>query len=249
MVSRQRSPNYPGIDLEAAIDFAGQLYSVVKRGEFRPEDAARAWGYSSASGPVRSRVGALRQYGIVEGKKGSNPRLSRAGQGFVVRTRASREYRDALRVAALAPPLFREVHDTKSGASDGAIREYLLLDKNFTEDGADTFVEVYRSSLRLAGLDEDDIMTGLDEDEFSFENEDTVSPPRSSTRHPDARSVTLPVGKVWPTLTGPFPMSKELWDQMLALLKAMEPGLVEKKQIDQSADALDFPTSPESNDT
>ena len=251
MVSRQRSPNYPRIDLETAIEYAKQLYRNVSRGEFTLLDAAKAWGYSSASGPVRSRVATLRQYGIVEGKKGALPRFTRAGQGFVVRTRASREYKEALREAALAPPLFQEMYDAKSGASDGAIREHLLLDKKFTEDGATTFVEVYRSSLSLAGLDEneDDIMTGLDEDELIYENEETVSSPSPSNHDPDARSVTLPVGEVWPTLTGPFPMPKELWDQMLDLLKAMEPGLVEKKQMDVDANAPDFPASSESSET
>ena len=113
MAVRHRSPNYPGVDLEAAIEAASMLYDKVKRGAFTPVDATEAWGYSSASGPVRVKIAALRQFGMLDGKKGENPALSRLGLTFILRNRSSREYQDALRRAATNPPLFAKAKDTK----------------------------------------------------------------------------------------------------------------------------------------
>ena len=88
-------------------------------------------------------------------------------------TKASREYRDALQEAALAPPLFREIRDSKPDASNGVIRHYLIVDRNFTDDGAKRLIDVYRATMRLAGLDGDGIMSGLEEEEIWPESEDT----------------------------------------------------------------------------
>ena len=44
MVTRLRSPNYPGIDLGEAIEASQAIYQHVQRGEFVPDNAAKAWG-------------------------------------------------------------------------------------------------------------------------------------------------------------------------------------------------------------
>ena len=44
---------------------------------------------------------------------------------------------------------------------------------------------------------------------------------------PGTKEVQLPLANgVWPVLRGQFPMSSGDWDQMIALLQAMKPGLV-----------------------
>lgn len=63
MVLKQRSPNYPGVDLVEAVDLLKKLYPKVQRGEFTPSDAAGPMGYNSVSGPVRRKMAALKQYG------------------------------------------------------------------------------------------------------------------------------------------------------------------------------------------
>ena len=194
MVTRLRSPNYPGIDLGEAIESSQAVYQRVQRGEFTLEDAAKAWGYTSASGPVRVKLAALRQYGLIEGKKGGNPRLSRQALTFILRNRASREYIDALKQAALAPPLIGEVHRLKGGASDAVIREYLIMDRNFTDDGAQKFVDVYKATMRLVNLDDDSIISGLEQDEIEEDgNMLPPPPPPSPSLSPPEGTITIPV--------------------------------------------------------
>ena len=41
------------------------------------------------------------------------------------------------------------------------------------------------------------------------------------------KHVPIPIaGAQWPTLVADFPMTEQAWESMLALLKAMKPGLV-----------------------
>ena len=175
MVTRQRSPNYPGIDLEAAIEAAGSVYQKLGRAQFNLDEAANTWGYRGPSGPVRVRLAALRQYGLLDGQRGENPKLSRRALTFVLRNQSSREYKNALQEAALAPVLFREIGDARPDASDGVLREYLIVDRNFTDDGAERAIAVYRTTMRLASLETEDTISRLEEDESWHESEDDVS--------------------------------------------------------------------------
>ena len=259
MVTRPKSPNYPGVDLGTAIDLVGQLYrGGVGRGEFTAMDAAKAWNYNSPSGPVRVRIGALRQYGLIEGKRGpraEKPRLTRRALTFVIRPQGSREYQDALRETALIPPLFSELNQSHPNATDGVLEGILVMDKNFTDDGAQRCIAAYRSTLRLAGLDEAGTMSGLNDDESPDENEDvpvvsvptnigreSVSAPAQEAPRLSAEHIRVPLRLMGGSLTVavelPDSMTERAWTQMMSMLNALKPGYVPEADdvpSDQSA--------------
>jgi hypothetical protein len=54
-------------------------------------------------------------------------------------------------------------------------------------------------------------------------------PPAS--RGAQVREVPIPIqGSAWPALKAAFPMTEEAWTQMISVLNAMKPGLVEAKK-------------------
>ena len=146
-MSRQRSPNYPAVSLPEAIELVTKLYQREKRAPVDPERAALAWGYSSLSGPPRTKIAALRKYGLVDD----------TSQGLRVSDRAltilnplsGEEKSEALRDAALEPALFREL-STYPGASDENLVARLVR-TGFTEAGAKIAVTSYRETMSLAG--------------------------------------------------------------------------------------------------
>ena len=240
VVTKQRSPNYPGCDLETSIAGAKALYETVSKGEFNLADTIKAWGYGSVSGPVRVRLAALRQFGLLQGKKGDNPRLSRLALTLVLRDRSSAEHLSAIKEATLTPPLFKELQDSKPDVADGALREYLILDKNFTLAGADRFIEVYRSTLRLAHIGiEDDIMSGRPEDESLREDEPDMPLPLPPPM-PEG-SIMIPVlfsqDKVG-TVTLPVNMSTSDWKQLDRILTAYKPDNPTSEQSEIRNDGL-----------
>lgn len=55
-------------------------------------------------------------------------------------------------------------------------------------------------------------------------------PQRPPNRGGQVREVPIPIqGSAWPALKATFPMTEEAWTQMIAVLNAMKPGLVEAK--------------------
>lgn len=223
MVVKQRSPNYPGFDLGAAVEAVHNLYPQVQRGEFTVLDAARAWNYNSASGPVRRLMGALRQYGLMEQKKGDNARLTSRAFTLVLRNQASNEYRTALRDAALEPTLFRELYESKraSGAND-ALRQYLVVERSFTDEGAARFIEVLRATFVLAGISGDDIMTRREEVITTRQEEEEMTPPPSSNK----LVFSLSGGSASIKMELPLPLNEATWTQLTGMMNALKPALV-----------------------
>jgi len=259
MVIKRRSPNYPGISLEVAVDVIGKLYQGhtpgvgVGRGQFTPQDAATAWGYSSTTGPVQIRIGALRQYGLIEGRKGDNPKLSNRAMTLILRDRGSREHRDALREAALDPVIFAELHEELTGAAPDALRQFLIVERNFTSDGANRLIGVYSSSIIYAGLDEYDNIAAQDESVIpdDFDEEENVMPPTPPTPPVPptaAGSITIPVplaqDKV-ATLNIPMNMTPDDWKRLDRILTAYRPDdatIAQKEATNDDFDGADGET-------
>ena len=231
MASKIRSPNYPSIDLGRAVERVNQLYPDVQRGEFAYGDAARAWNYSSVSGPVRRTMGALRQYGLIEHRKGDNAKLTTRALTLILREPESREYRSALRDAALDPPLFTELEENGKGAAAAdALRQYLVVEKNFTKEGATQFIEVFHAARGLANLDESDNIAGLDVVQDVREEPSMQQAPHisiASSPEPGTRTIQIPIpGVPWPTLTVPYPMTEQTWKNFQTMLANMKSALV-----------------------
>lgn len=151
MPAKERSPRYPSISLGEAIDLARRLYEKNGRTAVPAEVLAKVWGYKSASGPMRSKLGAVKAYGLLVGagdKVAVSPRLIT----LVMANPHSNEYVEALRDAAVAPPIFEVLLSTHSEADENAIRYHLVSEKNFTNDGAKKLAETFRETMTLAGL-------------------------------------------------------------------------------------------------
>ena len=243
MAIKRRSPNYPGIDLRSGINVLRSLYEEVKRGNFTPTDAAKAWKYSSTQGPTKVRLAALGHFGLLNRTKDSNLKLSQDALTLVIRNESSREFRDVLRKTVQVPPLFREIQESMPEAAADALRQHLIVDCNFTDSGASKFIKVYRDSFDFVNeIQENDF--GIDRNsevpsdlgaESGF-SADTVAlastvgdqtTGRPNKEDPHMRSIQIPLSNApWATLKGPFPISEMSWEQMIKMLEAMKPGLV-----------------------
>src|SRR5688572_30742916 len=118
MVSKQRSPNYPSIGLDGAVEAAKSLYRREGRTAVAQEVAVKAWGFTALSGSAKSRLAGVRQYGLVENDQQGRIRLSERGLTLAVADSSSPEYAQALKEAALEPDIFRELYEDMRQASD-----------------------------------------------------------------------------------------------------------------------------------
>ena len=152
-LSRERSPNYPNYAIDIAIENIKSLYRAAGRTPVDPVVAVKHWGHQTVSGASRSRLSALRQYGLLDSERGGKIRVSQRGLTVALRSSDSPEFQEAIRSAVLAPQVFRDLYETKRDVADDEIlRHELISERGFSRDGADRAIEVFRANLKFARL-------------------------------------------------------------------------------------------------
>jgi hypothetical protein len=151
---RERSPNYPQLSLEEAVGRVQTLFKRNSRSPVAPEAAVKAWGYTSLNGAARRHLSAVRQYGLISYEKNGDVRISQRGLIIAMRSPGAPEFGEALRDAALSPDVFRDLYNSKRGASEEALQHYLVADRKFSPDGAKQVIGAYQATLEFAKLSE-----------------------------------------------------------------------------------------------
>lgn len=243
---RPRSPSYPVIDLEKAVQRAEVIYEKDGK-HLAPVDTIIAhWGYSAKGGRALRQVAALKKFGLIEEEGSQADRQIKLTQlGLYIVVPDSPERAASLRKAALLPTIHKDLHDKYGDGlpSDSTVRWYLKTEREFMDKAAAELLAEYRATMRFAGLDTRARATRDGTSDFSPpENLRQVpdiasafavgkpktapSPPPSRDENSTLRGVTIPLpGTAWVKIEGEFPMTKESWDQLLAMLTAMKPGL------------------------
>ena len=150
-MATHRSPNYPQYGLNEAADMVRLVYEKEKRSQSSGEIVAKALGYSSLSGNARAKIGSLKQYGLLEGDERKGMRVTDLAMQMLYPS-SGLEHADALKKAAINPPLFRSILEEKSGASDDSIVNYLVSKLDFHPGGAAQAVASYRDAMEVSGL-------------------------------------------------------------------------------------------------
>lgn len=146
-----RSPNYPGFRLEAALEFARQIYNSDGRTAAPLSVVAKALGYTSVSGNVRGKVASLRQYGLVDDVQ-MKIRVSDRALRLIKLDPSDPEFIRLLQQAALQPALFSELYNDMPEASDNSLEVFLETEKRFSREGAKRVINAYRETLKFAQL-------------------------------------------------------------------------------------------------
>jgi hypothetical protein len=174
---------------------AKKLWDAEKKTPVDVATIATAWGYSSVSGRVRTKLGALRKYGLLEDTK-DGARVSELAIRILYAVPDTSDYIAFLREAALKPSLFRELYETHSGASEQAVKAYLVVKRGFSDKGASEAAKAFKESLEVAKLVDSDY-TPLGS--TSEEVEDDMASPQID----QSPSVLLSGGRV--AVAAPYP--------------------------------------------
>lgn len=149
-MARPRSPRYPSVSLEEAIERVRKVFQKEQTNPAPREVIATALGYSGISGASATIIGALRQYGLLVGR-GDDLRVSEDALDIIHAPPGSGEYLEALNRVAFAPPLFSEVREQfgELGPSDANLR-YFLAKRGLSSRAIDVAVRAFRSTVEFA---------------------------------------------------------------------------------------------------
>jgi hypothetical protein len=261
---QSRSPAYPAVPLETAVESARKLWNAQRKQESHIDSTLKALGYAARSGTALRAIAALSHYGLVEetGSKDDRKfRLSEAAQDILHLAETDDRRRRALKAAALSPKIHASLWERYGPnlPDDGAITPYLIRDKGYNDAVVDSIIANYRATLEFAKLDkvEDSNPEGaVQSEERNGEPENGVATDlqdsSSKAKQAAASAQELPI------LVGdnriariPFPMSEDdfdlligtlnLWKKkLLAAKSAAEPGEPARVQTRKSASTEDL---------
>lgn len=188
--AKERSPNYPSMGLPAALEAAKKLWQAEKRTAVPPDVAAKAIGYNSLSGASRAALAALRQYGLIDYFGGSLA-LTDQAVDILVHPQQSEEWIKAVREAANAPEMFREIAQTHRDASDSALNAYLITRKRFSVDGAQKFIRAFRETNALVNRSGEGYSQALANNDGAQGDDMTMPQSTTATQAATGQQVTL----------------------------------------------------------
>jgi hypothetical protein len=161
---RFKSPPYPYLDLEAAVEKTARLAEIAPTYSVPIVSVAKSWGYSPTSSSTIKVLGALNQFGLIDDEGSGDSKkfkLSAIGDAIVRDKRPNSEQRaDALRRAALTPKVFLELWERFKSADvdvDTILHELTLGRKQsgrseYSTSAAEEIAARYKASLGFAGL-------------------------------------------------------------------------------------------------
>lgn len=157
----KRSPRYPRHGLSKAIEMTRKLFEGAHQSKVDSDTAARVIGYSgSASGAASSALGALRQFGLVDGLRGDVAVSDLAMR--ILQPMSPTEKDDAIREAVMKPEIFERIISQFGGklpASDEPVRSFLIRQEGFSTGGAEELIDALRSSMAMIPSKESAVFT------------------------------------------------------------------------------------------
>jgi hypothetical protein len=146
---RSRSPRFPGYSIKEAIEYAKRIYGGVHRATVPSDTIFRLMGFAGKSGPSSAALGALRQFGLIEGV-GDRTRVTDLALS-IVQPASEEERIEGVRLASRNPEVFRLIHERFDGhvpSADEPIKAYLIRELGFSKRGADECLNSLRKTLR-----------------------------------------------------------------------------------------------------
>jgi hypothetical protein len=145
----KRSPRYPRHNLEKTIEMASKLFKGAHQSKIDVDSAARIIGYAGSNGgAAQGALGALRQYGLVDGLRGDVGVSDLAMR--ILQPMDDGERESAMAIAASKPEVFSKILNQFGGklpGSDEPIRSYLIRQEGFSTSGAEEVIETLRETL------------------------------------------------------------------------------------------------------
>lgn len=184
-----RSPAYPSIDLEKAVQRVGQVYAKEKQYPVSTTVIPGLWNYASLNGPAAQQLSALLKFGLMAGEGAGDDREVKVTDLAVqiLNHPSSDARQEAIKTAALLPAIHREMWDQYGTdlPSDSNILWRLTRERGFTDTGAREFIREWRDTISFAKLGSEDAVALLVSSEPEPQLEETHG---SDTRQ---RSVLL----------------------------------------------------------
>jgi hypothetical protein len=149
-MTKARSPNYPGLSLRKAMEFAEKIYAKNHTHKAAPVVVAAAMGYSSLNGKSMTAISAIKKYGLLE-EIDKDLRITKDALTIIAEPKTSPERAKTINKVAFLPDLFAELkaeYGDNGPPNDEILRSYLLR-RGFLMSTVDLPIRAYRETFEL----------------------------------------------------------------------------------------------------
>lgn len=257
--AKTRSPNYPILNLEEALERVREIYKKQHTHPATREVIAKLIGYSSLNGASGTVISALGKYGLLEGRN-DQLHVTPLALDLILHRKGDPEYTDALRTAAFLPALFSELRDQYPGRlpSEHSLRA-TLIKRGFNPKAVDDAIRNYRDTIAFVDAETEDANTDFSDEsppEVPMQTQPgarevattwNAAPPTPALPSvPNMVPYNLPLGtQGMAVLHVPPQLNEASWRLMMAVLEAMKPGIVTEPDLPTLQAVNPQPTEPE----
>lgn len=257
---RKRSPSYPYINLQQAVDLMRRFYEV-EGSRFTPVSVAlEHMDYRATSGSGVRVLATLMQFGLLEAEgTRENKRVRVSELGLTILEAPDEDTRlSAIQEAALTPDIHDQLWHRWDLAdnplpSDSTMRFVLLKEYGFQKNAVDSFIDEFKDTYAFAQLDRESQQPAdqVPNREFISERPNVV-PQRSAVSPAGGyvpggmkeHTIQL-IGQPMARLLLPHPLSERNLEHLINWLRLMGPALTvpeddEYDPSDQADDVLPF---------
>lgn len=154
---RHRSPSYPSIDLETAVEKVAMLYGDIRKNPAHIEAAVESMDYTPGSSATLRAIAAMINYGLVEEEGAGSQRTLRLTKPALDLQHLTKDDPDRLSILqqmALRPKIFEEIFNYYPGQlpNDTTIEKYLKITRGFNPDAVRLLIRNFRSTYQYANL-------------------------------------------------------------------------------------------------
>lgn len=143
-----RSPNYPQIDLGAALDLMRAAYKAEGRNKMSRAVLASHFGYGSLNGRALAKIGAVRAYGLIDGRE-DDLRITTDAIDCLEAPEGSADRASALARCAIRPSVFKEIAAEYPTLPSEQNLRFHLIKKTYTAEAAGKAAQNYLNTMRL----------------------------------------------------------------------------------------------------
>jgi hypothetical protein len=201
--TQERSPRFPFIPLERALERARQFYEEEKRGVAPFTRIVMHWGYTDTSSGGLQTISALKAYGLLEEMGGAAKarqfKLSDLALRILLDQRPdSSDKLMFMRTAALAPAISAEIHEKWPDGlpSDSTLNHFLVLERRFNEGTATSAIKIIKLNQELTSGAVQKLESSVPELKEESMDESLVVNANSSRADPVPRAVVHSSGGV-----------------------------------------------------
>ena len=170
---RKRSPGYPMISLEEAVQKAKILWDNDKNNSIPKHAAFEHLGYKTEGGYGARVISALKQFGLISDTDG-DIKLTNEAVDLALHEQQDDIYTETIKKLAIKPVSYEKLYNEYSGnlPSDTTLKAKLIKDENFNAGKVKGFISDFRKTIKFAKLDtSEEINVG---DEKTMEQEKII---------------------------------------------------------------------------